>query len=200
MPDREFIHCREDVRDAMRLAEELGLHVLPDVRFDACGAVPLSESERNSVANGVFHFYRDSWAFGAIAVMQVEGNEVTPRKYVVRARTNLSPITLYFHGERVDAATGLRILGGGTISFKREWLAADTHEMRPTPSEVADVYKELSRRLLSRCSVLGGVHRYYLCNRAETLVRSEPTLAPFDFILWPPALDASTGRGILAAR
>lgn len=79
--------------------------------------------------------------------MNIDGG-ANAGKYFVRAGINMSAITLSFHDDE-DIAGGRR-LGSGGISFKREWLHYEAHEMRPTPPEVEQDYKRQNSLLLPR--------------------------------------------------
>lgn len=188
MPDREFIHSREDLLDALRHARALGLQVLPDTSLTA--PAPLSGEEIESLDHGVFHLYRPEWVEAPLQVMRIDAG-ANAGKYVVKPAVNFAAITVYFQGEGV--LEGTRRLGSGTISFKPEWLHNSANEMRPAPIGVRKYYDAMCKHLLSRGVVRAGVHRYRIARHAARLASTESTLPPFDFIPWPPNESAHSG-------
>ena len=195
MPDREFIHSREDVSDAFRYARTLGLKVLPGAARAVDVSEPLSADELEYVDRGVFYLYRTEWIDGPLQVLHIDAG-ANAGKYVVKSNVNFSVITIYFQGEAIVGRA--RQLGAGAISFKRDWLHSAAHEMRPAPDGVAKDYAAMCKHLLSRDVVRAGVHRYYVARHAARLASSEVTRPPFDFIPWPlvdpPRVSGSTGN------
>jgi hypothetical protein len=183
MPDREFIHAREDVTEALLYAQTLGLQVLPDVSRSSQPQEPLSADDIVSQEQGVFQLFLPEWVADPLQFMLIEAG-ANAGKYVVQQGVNFAPITIDFHKE--NNQSGRRRLGSGSISFKREWLHKRAHEMRPSPPEISRVYDALCKHLFSKTVIKAGVHRYVLCRHALQVASSENTIPPFDFIPWPP--------------
>lgn len=183
MPDREFIHSREDVRDALRFARSMGLQVLSDRTLGSRAPEPMSSEQIDGVDRGVFYLFRSEWVSAPLQVMHIDAG-ANAGTFVVKPDVNFAAITVYFQGEGV--VEGTRRLGSGTISFKREWLHNAANEMRPVPIAVSNDYDALCKHLLHRDVVRAGVHRYRLARNASRLASTESTRPPFDFIPWPP--------------
>jgi hypothetical protein len=186
MPDREFIHSHEDVREALRHAQRLGLTILSAEPREGDPTVALSDAEIESAEGASFLLFQPNWVGGPLLSMRI-GAGHNAGKYVVR-QMNFAAITLYFQGEGDQA--GRRRLGSGCISHDREWLHDTANEMRPSPPMVAQVYKALCEHMLSKDVIKAGVHRYHLCPNAARLALTEATVPPFDFIPWPPEAKA----------
>lgn len=191
MPDREFIHSRGDVQDALRFAWTIGLHVLPDAARANDVTNALSPEALDSVDRGVFQLYRPDWVMAPLQVMRIDTG-ANAGKYVVKPGVNFAAITIYFQGEGV--LEGKRRFGSGTISFKRQWLQSATNEMRSAPVGIAQHYAKMCRHLLSRIVVRAGVHRYSVARHAAQLASTEQTYPPFDFIPWPPNTSSQRSR------
>ena len=182
MPDREFIHSYEDVQEALRHAQRLGLTILSTSPREVDPTIPLSDAEIQSAERRVFLVFQRDWVGGPLLSMRIGGG-YNEGKYVVK-QMNFASIALYFQGEGVLA--GRRRLGSGGISYDREWLHDTANEMRPSPPMIAQVYKALCKHMLSEEVIKAGVHRYHLCTHAARLALTEATVPPFDFIPWPP--------------
>ena len=182
MPYKRIIHTNEDTQSVLRFADSIGLLLLPDILEDD-DARPRKPEELEWFSRGVIHLFRPEWVEGGVQVRLIDGG-ADVGKYHVCAGINLSTIELSFSGDK-DIA-GVRRLGPGVISFKREWLHDKAHEMRPAPPDVEQVYKQVCKHLLSRIFVKGGGHRYYVCKHAAELAARMETRPPFDYIPWPP--------------
>ena len=182
MPDKRIIHAREDVESILRFADSIGLLLLPDI-LEENEARPRKPEAFQPFSGVSIHLYRPEWVVDGIQVMLIDGG---PRagKHFVRAGINFPPISLYFSGD--EDIAGVRRLGIGSVSFQREWLHDKAHEMRLSPPDVEQVYKEVCKHLLSRISVRAGVHHYHVCKQAAELAARIPTRPPFDYIPWPP--------------
>ena len=182
MPHKRIIHANEDIESILRYADSVGLVLLPqDLEND--NVQPWKVDELRLFSRGTILLFRPEWVVDDIQLNPIDAG---PRagKYTVRASINMSAISLYFHGEMdID---GVHRLGIGSVSFQREWLHDKAHEMRLSPPDVEHVYKEVCKHLLSRISVRGGRHRYYVCKQAAELAARIPTRPPFDYIPWPP--------------
>ena len=183
MPDRELIHAREDVHDAMRYAQQSGLAIVPTAPRAENTTEPLSDAEIDSADGGGFLLFRPEWVAVPLLTTRIEAGH-NAGKYVVRPNVNCAAITLYFQGEGNHA--GRRRLGSGGIGYKREWLHDQANEMRPSPPVVTEVYDAICKYLLPGVSIKAGVHRYYLCKNAARLALTEDIVPPFDYIPWPP--------------
>lgn len=183
MPDKDFIHAREDVESVLRFADSLGLLMLPVELGREVEPRPRKPEELQSFSRGQVLLYRPDWVMDGIQVNRAERG-VFAGTYSVRSGTNFSPVKLYFQGD--EDIGGIRRLGDGLISFKREWLHDKAHEMRPAPPEVEHVYKQICKYMLSKIVVRGGVHRYHVCKQAAELAARMETLPPYDYIPWPP--------------
>lgn len=191
MPGREFIHTQEDESGILRYAQTLGLKVMPDTA-PRDKMIDLGPSEIASAGRGVFHLFLPKWVAYPLKIERIEAGG-NAGKYYLKG-VNFAEISIYFQGE--GEQDGRRRLGSGDISFKREWLDDQAHEMRPSPPEISQYYNALCKELLSRQAIKAGVHRYFLCRHAAEVAASADTLPPFDFIPWPPPsyLDGENSR------
>ena len=180
---REFIHAREDMESIFRFADSIGLLLLVPQYLEDKEVRPKKPDELRSFSGGSIHLVRPEWVVDDIEVMLLDAGP-NAGKYVVRTNINFSSIKLYFQGD--EDVAGVRRLGGGGISFAREWLHRKAHEMRLSPPEVAQTYKDVSKHLLSKVVVRAGVHHYHVCKQAAELAARIPTRPPFDYIPWPP--------------
>ena len=187
MPDREFIHSHEDVRESLRHAQRLGLTILPTEAREGDPTVALSDAEIESAEGKSFLLFQPDWVYGPLLSMRI-GAGHNAGKYFVCPQMNFTAIKLYFQGEGDQA--GLRRLGSGMISYKRDWLHDTANEIRASPPMVAQVYKALCKHMLSKYAIKAGVHRYHLCTDAARVALTEATVPPFDFIPWPPQAKA----------
>lgn len=182
MPDKRIIHAREDIESVLRFADSIGLLLLPDI-LEENEARPRTPEEFQPFSGGVIHLFRSEWVVGGTQVMLIDAG-ANAGKYFVRAGINFPPISFYFSGD--EDIAGIRRLGSGQVSFKREWLHDKAHEMRLSPPEVEQDYKQVCKHLLSKIVVKAGVHRYHICKQAAELAARIPTRPPFDYIPWPP--------------
>lgn len=188
---KEFIHAHEDIESVLRFADSVGLLLLPDILEDD-DVQPRKPEELEWFSGGVFHLFRPEWVVDGIQVQLIDGGADVGR-YHVCSGINMSAITLSFHDD--EDVGGVRRLGAGGISFRREWLHANAHEMRLSPPEVERMYKEVCKHLFSKITVRGGRHRYYVCKMAAEVASRIETRPPFDYIPWPPPdLNKKIGR------
>jgi len=183
MPEKHLIHAREDVESVLRFADSIGLLLLPDTLEDK-NARPRKPEELRSFSHGTIYLFQPEWVEDGIHVRLIDGG-ADAGKYDVPPGVNFSPIKLYFHGD--EDIAGVRRLGIGGISFKREYLHRESHEMRLTPLEVEPMYKLVCKHLLSKIAVSVGGRRYHVCKQAAELAARIPTLPPFDYSPWPPS-------------
>ena len=183
MPGKDYIiHAREDIESILRFADSIGLVLLPqDLEND--NVRPWKVDELRLFSRGTILLFRPEWVVDEIQLNPIKRG-VDAGTYTVRAGINFPPISLYFSGD--EDIAGVRRLGDGSVSFKREWLHDKAHEMRPTPPEVEQDYKQVCKHLLSKIVVKAGVHRYHVCKQAAELAARIPTRPPFDYIPWPP--------------
>jgi hypothetical protein len=179
---KEFIHAHEDIESILSYADSIGVLLLPDY-FDTTETRPKKPSEFRPFSGETILLYRPEWMAGELELMLLDGGP-NAGKYVVRKNTNFSAISLSFDGD--EDIAGVRRLGGGAISAAHEWLHWNSREMRLSPPEVAQTYKQVCKHLFSKISVRGGVHNYHVCKEAAELATRVPTRPPFDYIPWPP--------------
>lgn len=182
MPEKRYIHAHEDIEGVVRFADSIGLLVLPQ-KLEEEDSRPWLPQRLRSFLGGTLLLYRPQWVTDAIKVIRITGGAFAGT-YTVCPSINLSAIDLYFSGD--NDIEGIRSLGVGSISFKREWLHKEAHEMRPSPPDVEVAYKQVCKHLLSNVVARGGVHRYHVCKEAVALAARSPTRPPFDYIEWPP--------------
>lgn len=180
---KEFIYAREDVASVLNFSESIGLLLLPEKLGTDNDTRPRKPAEFQSFPGGTILFFRPEWVMDDLEVMRYDSG-VFAGTYTVRTNVNFSSISLYISGD-TDIA-GQRRLGGGYVSSAHEWLDWQAHEMRPSPPEVAQTYKQVCKHLFSKISVRGGVHNYHVCKEAAELATRIPTRPPFDYIPWPP--------------
>lgn len=180
---KEFIHSREDIRDILHWADSIGLLLLLPQYLDKKEVRPKKLQEVRSFSGGTILLYRPEWVMADIEVMLIDSG-IDAGKYVIPTGVNFSSIKLSFQGD--EDIGGARRLGGGYVSYDREWLHREAHEMRLSPPEVAQTYKQVCKQLFSKISVRGGVHNYHVCKEAAELATRIPTRPPFDYIPWPP--------------
>jgi len=181
---KEFIHAREDMGSVFHFAESVGLLLLVPKYLEDKEVRPKKPEELTAFSVGEILLYRPEWVFDDFKVMLLDAG-LSAGKYVVCSGINMSAISLSFSG--VEDIGGVRRLGGGYVSYKREWLHDKTREMRLSPPEVAQVYKQVCKHLFSKIVVRAGVHHYHVCKQAAELAARIPTRPPFDFIPWPPS-------------
>lgn len=188
---KEFIHAREDMDSIFRFADSIGLLLLVPKYLENKEVRPKKPEELGAFSGGEILFYRPEWVFDEFEVMFLDAG-ISAGKYVVRTTINFSAISLYFQGD--EDVAGVRRLGDGHISYNREWLHDKAHEMRLSPPEVAQVYKQVCKHLFSKVSVRGGVHLYHVRKQAAEVAARCETLPPFDYIPWPPPELKTTSR------
>ena len=182
MPEKRLIHAHEDIESVVRFADSIGLLVLPG-DLEVADTTPWPPARLRPFSRGTLLFFRPEWVEDSIQLNPiVEG--YFAGTYTVRPSTNMSAIKLYVSGDRNIA--GVRHLGDGEISFKRDWLAEPAHEIRLSPPDVEVVYKQLCKHLLSGVVARGGGHVSHVCKEAAELARRVETRPPFDYIEWPP--------------
>lgn len=181
MPSKNCIHSREDIDSILRFADSFGLHLLPD-RLKYEDVRPWKPEEFQPFEGGTIYLFRPEWIVDSLRLMYVEEG-VNTGTYVVTGK-NFSPIKLYFQGDEMVVNT--RRLGDCIVSFKRDFLHEQSHEMRLSSPDVEVVYKEICKHLLSRITVSGAGHRYHVCKEAAKLATLMSTRPPFDYIPWPP--------------
>jgi hypothetical protein len=179
---KEFIHAHEDIDKILHWADSIGLLLLPE-RLEDNDCQPKRPEEFRSFPRVTILLFRREWIVDAIELHRISGG-INVGKYFVRTNINFAAISLSFDGD--EDVAGVRRLGGGDISYGREWLHAKTHEMRLSPPDVAQTYKQVCKHLFSKISVRGGVHNYHVCKEAAELATRIPTRPPFDYIPWPP--------------
>lgn len=180
---KEFIHAREDVENILHWADSIGLLLLPVELGYVNDARPRALDALRSFSDGSILLFRPEWAMDDIQVRRQTAG-ILAGTYSVQPSFNLSAIKLSFQGD--EDIRGVRRLGGGYVSFNSEWLHDKSSEMRPSPPEVAQTYKQICKQLFSKISVRGGVHNYHVCKEAAALAARIPTRPPFDYIPWPP--------------
>lgn len=182
MPEKRLIHAHEDIENVVRFADSIGLLVLPG-DLEVADTTPWKPEKLRSFLQGTLVFFLPEWVVDGIQLNPITSG-IDAGTYTVRTNINFSAITLYVSGERhID---GMRRLGDASISFKREWLHAQAHEMRLAPPDVEVVYKQVCKHLLSGVVARGGGHVYHVCKEAAELARRVETRPPFDYIEWPP--------------
>lgn len=192
MPDREMIHSTSDVTSALLFALDSGLQVRLDDPQPEPRPHLLERSEIGKIERGIFFLFRPEWVYGPLQIFPISGGH-NRGKFDVSPGVNVSAISLYFSGERINH--GRRRLGAGAVSFDRNWLEMPAKAVRPTPPEVAVWFKRILGHLLSGLSVKAGVHKYELCRGVTSDPNLGECLPPFDFIPWNSDMIARSRAG-----
>jgi hypothetical protein len=182
MPDRELIHSTADVSSMVLYALDSGFQVMLDSPQPEPRPRMLARMDVNTFKEGVFLLFRPEWVYGNFRFMPISDG-FNCGKFFVQPRTNFSPISVYFSGERI--VEGQRKLGAGTVSFDRDWLELPAKALRDTPPDVEVWFKRIFTHVASRAVIKAGVHRYYVCRGVIADPNREDCLPPFDFIPWP---------------
>lgn len=181
MPDREFIHSTSDVTSTLLYAFDSGLQVMLDEPQPEARPCMLTRADVAAIKRGQFFLFRPEWVYGPLQTMVISGG-YNRGKYDISPRVNYAPISVSFHGERMDQ--GRRRLGGCDVSCHSDWLEMPAKIVRATPPEVRDWWKRIVAHLSSGVVVKAGVHRYHICKGVIDDPIAEECLPPFDFIPW----------------
>src|SRR5262245_13500034 len=83
MPDREFIHSHEDLREALRHAQWLWLTFLSAEPREGDPTVALSDAEIEAAEGGDFLLFQPNWVGGPLLSMRIEAG-YNAGKYLVK--------------------------------------------------------------------------------------------------------------------
>jgi hypothetical protein len=182
MKSSELIHAEEDVRAVLRVAHEIGLCILVNQPTEEAKPRFLGAHEIPSITKGQFQLFRDRWVYSDFQYTRISGG-IHAEKYFVHGRTNFAMISTYFSGERTDGNKPR--LGGGVITWYRDFLKEPEDEMRLAPDETKDDdYKRIAAAISSGRRVRGGKHAYIVCKAAAEKAKLPNVLPPFDYILF----------------